>query len=218
MKVEVWSDFVCPFCYIGERRLEAAIEKLSLQGAVEVEFKSFELDPNHPAYSGMSIHEALASKYGMSVEQAKAANRQIGLQAKEVGLNFDFERMKIANTRNAHRMAKLAKALGREKALIENMFAAYFIEGANLGDKETLLRIAESSGIDAHEAERVFDDTDAYLNDVRKDEAAARQYGVTSVPYFVIDRKYSISGAQPIETFVGALQRAWSEATPHNSL
>src|SRR6478735_1461999 len=184
MKIEVWSDFVCPFCYIGKRRLEQALQQFAHKDDVQVEFKSFELDPNAPVDTGKTINEALAAKYGMTIEQAKQANEGIGQQAASVGLSFNFDDMKPTNTFDAHRLAKFA----------------------------------EAAGLDREEARQILADKNAYANEVRSDEATAQQYGISGVPYFVVNQKYAISGAQPIETFVGALQQVWEEENPTPAL
>ncbi|AJG58582.1 TPA: DsbA family oxidoreductase [Bacillus cereus] len=214
MKIEVWSDFVCPFCYIGKRRLEMALEQFPHKKDVEVEFKSFELDQNAPIYSGTSINEVLASKYGISIEEAKRNNVQLGNHAASMGLSFNFDEMKPTNTFDAHRLAKFAKNQGKEKEITENLLFAYFTESKNLSDVDTLATIAEAAGLDKEEALRVINDKKAYANDVRIDEAIAQQYQISGVPYFIINQKYAISGAQPLETFVGALQQVWEEENP----
>ncbi|HIE6633594.1 DsbA family oxidoreductase [Bacillus luti] len=214
MKIEVWSDFVCPFCYIGKRRLEMALEQFPHRDNVEVEFKSFELDPNTPVYSGTSINEVLASKYGISIEEAKRNNVQLGNHAASMGLNFNFEEMKPTNTFDAHRLAKFAKDQGKEKEITENLLFAYFTESQNLSDVEVLAAIAEKSGLDKQEALNVINNKSAYANDVRVDEAIAQQYQISGVPYFIVNQKYAISGAQPLETFIGALQQVWEEENP----
>jgi predicted DsbA family dithiol-disulfide isomerase len=211
MKIEVWSDFVCPFCYIGKRRLEQALEQFPNREQVEVEFKSFELDPNASLYKGKSIHEALAEKYGMSVEEAKRANEGVGQQAQSVGLEYDFEGMKPTNTFDAHRLSKYAKSVGKERELTEKLLHSYFIESKLLSDPETLVEIASSVGIGKDEALAVIQNPKEYANEVRNDEMQAQQYGATGVPYFVINQKYSISGAQPTELFLNALQQVWEK-------
>ncbi|EMA6345225.1 DsbA family oxidoreductase [Bacillus cytotoxicus] len=218
MKIEVWSDFVCPFCYIGKRRLEMALDQFPYKNDVEVEFKSFELDPNAPVYSGIGIDEMLASKYGISIEEAKRNNVQIGRNAANIGLTFHFEEMKPTNTFDAHRLAKFAKEHGKEKEIVENLLFAYFTESKNLSDVETLANIAEASGLDRKEALNVIQNKNAYANDVRIDEAIARQYQITGVPYFIVNQKYAISGAQPLETFLNALQKVWEEENPKPKL
>lgn len=212
MKVEVWSDFVCPFCFIGKRRLEKALVQFPNQDEVEIEFKSFELDPNAPVYTEKSIYDSLAEKYGMSVDQAKQNSAQIAKQAEQEGLAFRFDAMKPTNTFDAHRLAKYAKTQGKELELTEKLLYAYFTESKNVGDHETLAALAEEVGIDREEAESVLKNKDDYANEVRKDFQLARQYGITGVPFFAINDKYAISGAQPVETFVRALEKAWEEA------
>jgi predicted DsbA family dithiol-disulfide isomerase len=214
MKIEVWSDYVCPFCYIGKRRLEEALDQFPHKDQVEVEFKSFELDLNSPKNIDQSIHEVLAKKYGMSLEQAKQANHGVGQQAASVGLTFNFDEMKPTNTFDAHRLAKFAKTQGKEAPVSEKLLQAYFTDSKHIGNIETLADIAEASGLNRQEAVDVLQDTSAYANDVRKDESLAQQYGVRGVPYFVINQKYAISGAQPTETFIGALQKVWEEDSP----
>ncbi|HLO11372.1 MAG TPA: DsbA family oxidoreductase [Pseudoneobacillus sp.] len=211
MKIEVWSDFVCPFCYIGKRRLEEALNQFPHSEHVEVEFKSFELDPHSPKNDGQNIHEVLAVKYGMSVEQAEKANEGVGQQAISVGLNFNFDEMKPTNTFDAHRLAKYAKSLGKEREITEKLLFAYFTESKHLGDHEALADIAALVGLDRQESLKVLENQNAYANEVRIDEGMAQQYGISGVPYFVINQKYAISGAQPTETFLGALQKVWQE-------
>lgn len=211
MKIEVWSDFVCPFCYIGKRRLEEALAQFPHKEQVQVEFKSFELDPSSPKNIDKSIHEVLATKYGMSIEQAIQANQGVGQQAASVGLTYHFDTMKPTNTFDAHRLAKFAKTLGKEAEVTEKLLYAYFTESKQIGDYDTLADIAVSAGIDREETIGVLNDQNAFSNDVRMDESIAQQYGISGVPYFVINQKYAISGAQPTATFAGALQQVWQE-------
>ncbi|MDZ5473912.1 DsbA family oxidoreductase [Bacillus sp. 31A1R] len=214
MKIQVWSDYVCPFCYIGKRRLEEALSEMPFKDQVEVEFKAFELDPNSPVQIDKTIHEALAAKYGMSVEQAKQANEGVGQQAASVGLTFNFDEMKPTNTFDAHRLTKFAMTKGKEKEITEKLLFAYFTESKHIGNTETLADIGDSVGLDKEEVINVLQDKTAYANDVRMDQSIAAQYGVSGVPYFVINQKYAISGAQPRETFVNALQKVWEEENP----
>jgi predicted DsbA family dithiol-disulfide isomerase len=211
LKIEVWSDFVCPFCYIGKRRLEEAISQFEHKDQVEVEFKAFELDPNSPIEPTMMIHESLAKKYGMSVEEAKRANENMAKQAASVGLDFRFDEMMPSNTFDAHRLAKYAKTVGKEKELTEKLLYAYFTENKQLAKKDVLVEVAESVGIDSTETLNVLDDKTLFANDVRIDETIAQQYKITGVPFFVVNNKYGISGAQPLETFKDALEKVWEE-------
>ncbi|UFU00626.1 DsbA family oxidoreductase [Radiobacillus kanasensis] len=214
MKVEVWSDFVCPFCYIGKRRLENALEQFPHKDQVEVEFKSFQLDPNTPAYTEKHIYEALAAKYGSTIEQMEEMNKGLIQQAAEVGLTYNYDDMKPTNTFDAHRLTKFAKTVGKEAELTEKLLHAYFTESKNVGDIDTLADIAATVGIEKEKALEVLNDKSAYSQDVKADESMARQIGVTGVPFFVINNKYAISGAQPLETFAGALQKVWDEENP----
>lgn len=211
MKIEVWSDFVCPFCYIGKRRLDKALDQFPHKDEVEVEFKSFELDPNAPLYSGKSIHEAIAAKYGMSIEQARQNNAQIAQQAASEGLTFQFDEMKPTNTFDAHRLAKFANERGKEKEMTEKLFSAVFTDGKDVGDVGTLVDLAEASGLDRQEALQVVNNKVEYSDKVRVDERMAQQYGISGVPFFIVNQKYAISGAQPLDTFIGALQKVWEE-------
>ncbi|KAA0948462.1 DsbA family oxidoreductase [Sporosarcina sp. ANT_H38] len=211
MKIEIWSDYVCPFCYIGKRRLEEALEQTGLGEKAEVVFKAYELDPNSPAVSDTLMKESLATKYGMSVEEAKKMTDNVVDQAKSVGLNYNFDAMTPSNTFNAHRLAKLAEQEGFDKTVSENLLKAYFIDGEKIGSVDVLLRIAEEAGISRDRAKAVLD-SDEFADDVRTDIAEAQQIGVKGVPFFVINRKYAISGAQPAEAFANALRQAAEEA------
>ncbi|MEK4713159.1 DsbA family oxidoreductase [Sporosarcina sp. FSL K6-5500] len=210
MKIEIWSDYVCPFCYIGKRRLEEALEQTGLGEKAEVVFKAYELDPNSPAVSDTLMTEVLAKKYGMSVEEAKKMTDNVVDQAKSVGLNYNFDVMTPANTFNAHRLAKLAEQEGFDKTVSESLLKAHFIDGEKIGAEDVLLRIAEEAGISRDRAKAVLD-SDEFADDVRMDIAEAQQIGVKGVPFFVIDRKYAISGAQPAEAFANALRQAAEE-------
>jgi len=211
MKIEIWSDFVCPFCYIGKRRLEAALEHFPHKDQVEIEYKSFELDPHAPTHSEQSIYEALAAKYGTTAEQMKQMNKGIIEQAAELGLAFDYENMKPTNTFHAHRLAKYAKTIGNDKEITENLLSAYFTKSKNVGDIHTLAVIAEESGIDREKAVEVLSNEADYEQEVRNDQRQAQQYGIQGVPFFLINQKYAISGAQSPETFSGALKKVWEE-------
>ncbi len=217
MNIEIWSDFVCPFCYIGKRRLEQALEQFPHRKDVTVVFRSFELDPNAPKETPLTIHEIIAQKYGITVEEAKRANADIGRQAEAVGLTFRFETMKPTNTFDAHRLAQYAKEKGKLQDVVERLFFAYFTESKHISDRDVLLDIAEAAGLDRSETEAVLDG-DRYTEQVREDEAEAAQLGVRGVPFFVLNRKYAISGAQPIEVFRQALEKVWEEEQKASSL
>ncbi|WP_282034681.1 DsbA family oxidoreductase [Metabacillus indicus] len=211
MKIEIWSDYVCPFCYIGKRRLEEALASFPHKEHVDVEFKAFELDPNTPLKTDQTIHEQLAAKYGMTVEQAKEASASVALQAKSAGLDFRFDNMKPSNTFDAHRLAKYAASEGKEKMISEKLLQAYFTESKDISDHGVLADLAEASGMEREKVLEILSDKDAFGGEVRGDEAAARQYGISGVPYFIINNKYAISGAQRTETFSGAIEKVWAE-------
>ncbi|MCQ4087997.1 DsbA family oxidoreductase [Saccharibacillus sp. JS10] len=210
MKIEVWSDYVCPFCYIGKRRLEHALERFPNKDQVEVVYKSFELDPNSAVHHEGDINDMLAKKYGMSREEAVAANNNVIQAARSVGLNYDFDRMKYTNTFDAHRLAHFASEKGLPAPLTERLMEAYFTEGAFLGDHEELAKIAEEVGLNREEVLEVLK-SDAYSQQVRDDENEAMQLGVRGVPFFVLDGKFAVSGAQPDSVFDQALEKAWGE-------
>lgn len=218
MKIEVWSDFVCPFCYIGKRRLEQAVEKFPHQDKVEIEYRSYELDPDVPENVPLSIHESLAKKYGMSVEEAKQMHENIGEQAKTVGLTYNFDGMKPTNTLHAHRLVKFAATHGKEKEITEKLLHAYFVESKHIGDIQTLVAIGEQFGLNRSELLCMLKDDKAYVNEVRADEHMAQQIGVRGVPFFVFNKKYALSGAQPVEVFLEVLQKVWQEENPSGPL
>lgn len=205
MKIEIWSDYTCPFCYIGKRRLELAVEELPFKGEIEIEYKSFELDANAPKKYDGSIHELIAKKYGISVERAKGSNDQIVSQAKSLGLLYDFDRIKPTNTFDAHRLTQFSKTIGKQHEISEALFRAYFTEGKNLSDVEELAKISSCVGIEYKVAIDILE-SNQYAEAVRDDEDQAREYGVTGVPYFVINDKFAVSGAQPIAVLKKTLE------------
>ena len=213
MKIEVWSDYVCPFCYIGKRRLEEALDQFPHADQVEVEFKSFELDPNAPTTDSRSIYEVLAKKYSMPLEQAKVTTAQVAAQAREVGLDYDFDNMVVTGTLDSHRLTHYAKTVGREQALSEALLQAYFIDAKHIGDHDVLVEIATSVGLDASAVRDVLA-SDVYTDDVRAEEQRASALGVTGVPFFVFDNKYGVSGAQPTSAFTQVLEKVWTESNP----
>ncbi len=210
MKIEVWSDYVCPFCYIGKRRLEQALETFQHRDKVEVTFKAFELQPNLQSDPTISLDEMLAKKMNVSVEQAKAMNKQMIANAATVGLVYNFDEMKQTNTRDAHRLVKFAKTEGKEAALTERLLSAHFTESKYLGDSEVLLDLAEEVGLDRNQSKEVLS-SEAFLEEVLQDQQESQQLGVQGVPFFVLNRKYAISGAQPLDTFVKSIEKVWEE-------
>ncbi|MFD1038282.1 DsbA family oxidoreductase [Virgibacillus byunsanensis] len=210
MKIEVWSDFVCPFCYIGKRRLEGALEQFAHKENVAIEYKSYELDPNAQKDPGKSIHELLAGKYGMTVEKAKNTNENLGRQAAELGLTYNFDTMQHTNTFDAHRVAKFAEEKGMGKEMTERLLYAYFTESKNISEHDTLIELAGEVGLESQQVATLLK-VDDYAIHVRADEEQARQIGVEGVPFFVFNEKYAVSGAQPPEAFSEVLEKVWQE-------
>jgi predicted DsbA family dithiol-disulfide isomerase len=212
MRIDVWSDIACPWCYVGKRRLEAALGRFSRRDATEVVWRAFELDPAAPRERDRSrpYAERLAQKYRSSVEQAAAMIKRMTDLASLDGLRFDFERIRPGNTFDAHRLIHLAGERGVQDAVKERLLRAYMTEGEAIGDPETLVRLASEAGLDGQEARAVLAG-DRYTAEVRADEAEAQEIGVSGVPFFVIGGRYALSGAQSADVILGALDRAWSE-------
>lgn len=207
MKVEIWSDIFCPFCYIGKRKFELSLKKFDKKEEVEVIYRSFELNPNSPKSYDKNIHEIIASKYGISYEEAKLNNDNIVKQARDLGLEYNFDTLVVTNSFDAHRMIHFADKYGKMEEMTEALFKAYFTDSKNVSDANTLADIASSIGLDKDEALRVLNSNE-YKNLVRKDEEMARSYGISSVPFFIFNNKFSVSGAQPTEIFLMALNKA----------
>lgn len=210
MQIEVWSDFGCPFCYIGKHRLEKALESFAHRDEVRVVYRSFELDPGAPKDTESSIHELLAVKYGLSLQQAQESNQNVAQQAKAEGLTYNFDTIVPTNTFDAHRLAHYAGEQGKAKEMTERLFRAYFTDSLHIGDRDTLVRLAEEVGLSGQEVGNVLQ-KEAYTEQVREDESEARKLGIRGVPFVVLRGKYAVSGAQPLEIFQGALQRAWED-------
>jgi predicted DsbA family dithiol-disulfide isomerase len=213
MKVDIWSDVVCPFCYIGKRRLEEALGDFAHRDDVEVVWHSFQLDPSAPAIAEGSTVDMLAAKYGMTREQAIASQKSLAANAATVGLEFNWQQTKAGNTLHAHRLIHFAATFGLADATKERLLRAYFTEGEQIGDREVLVRLATEVGLDEAQAREVLV-SGRHTDDVQADIAQAQAYGIRGVPFFVIDGKYGISGAQPTSVFAQALDQAWAEAHP----
>lgn len=209
MKIDIWSDFACPFCYIGKRHLETA---LAGHENVEIIFHSFELDPQAATHYTEDIHRLIANKYGVSYEQAKANNNQIVQMAAATGLTYDFDAMQPTNTFTAHRLAQYAKEQGKGNQFVEATLEAYFSKGAFLNDEETLVAIGTSVGLNEADLRRIITSQE-YLAPVRVDQTKAVELGIQSVPFFLINDQYAISGAQPVATFESVLNQIDQEAT-----
>ncbi len=205
MKVEIWSDVVCPWCYIGKRRFEKALE--GFDESVEVSWRSFELDPVAPKEPAAALDEALASKYGMSLEQARAMMDQMTRTAAAEGLDFDFGRARGGNTLDAHRLLHFAAEQGLQAEMKERLLRGYMTEGRAISDPAELAELASEVGLDPDEVTAMLAG-DAYTDAVRRDEARAREIGVRGVPFFLIDERIGVSGAQPPELIRQALASA----------
>jgi predicted DsbA family dithiol-disulfide isomerase len=210
MQVEIWSDVVCPWCYIGKRNFERALGKVPFGDDVEVIYRSFELDPTAARDTTSPTVEVLASKYGMTPAQSQHAQLQMEQRAASAGLSLRMSQLRSGNTRDAHRIIHYAQQRGRQAELVEALHRAYFTEQRSIFDAASLTDIAVEAGLDRVEVVNVLDST-AYDVDVAEDEALAHSFGANGVPFLVIDRRYGISGAQPVDALVQVLQRAWSE-------
>jgi len=204
LTVEIWSDVVCPWCYVGKRRFEKALSAFARRDEVEVVWRSFELDPHAPPEREHSGAEHLAAKYGMSLEQAERSNAQMTELAASEGLEYHLDRTRGGNSFDAHRLIHLAKDHGLQAQMNERLMRAYFTEGAAIGDAETLVRLALEVGVDPRGLLG-----DAYADAVRADEELAIRIGIRGVPFFVLGRRYGVSGAQPAELLLQALDKAW---------
>ncbi|GAB5606044.1 DsbA family oxidoreductase [Sideroxyarcus sp. TK5] len=214
MQIEVWSDVICPWCYIGKRKLEMALAKFPHWEHVQVVWRSFELDPTAPRNPSGTLNEMLAAKYSVTLQEAEAMNARVTEAAKEVGLDYHLENARPGNTFDAHRLLHYAASRQLDDVASERMMRGYFSESLPVGDIQALVRLAPEFGIPEHEAMAVLE-SDAYANDVRADEARASDFGITGVPCFVIDESIIIAGAQPVEVFADTLRQAWEESSQH---
>ncbi|MGN6522008.1 MAG: DsbA family oxidoreductase [Actinomycetes bacterium] len=217
MRIEIWSDVVCPWCYIGKRRLEKALAQFPHRDEVEVTWRSFQLDPSTPktwAGGRPGTTERLAEKYGVSVAEADAMQQRVAEVAAADGLDYRLDDALPANTIDAHRLLHFAADRGRQDQLKERLLAAYFVEGRDVADHDTLASLAAEVGLPHDEAATVLRDPSRYETAVADDIAQAREFGAGGVPFFVFDRRFAVSGAQPVEVFTQALTAAWDAAHP----
>lgn len=208
VEIEIWSDVMCPFCYIGKRKFESALQKFQNKNQVKVIWKSYLLDPALVSDSSKSIHQHLANSKGWTLDYAKEMSDYVSAMAKEVGLDYHMDQVKVANTFDAHRLIQLAKQKNKGDHMEEALFKAYFTEGKNLADPEVLKAIASGIGIETEETEAMLK-SKTLAKEVLEDLKAAEEIGVTGVPFFVFNRKFAVSGAQSPETFLNALKKAW---------
>lgn len=210
MNVEIWSDVMCPFCYIGKRRFEAALEQFPNKNKIEIEWKSFQLNPDMITNPNKKIDAYLAEVKGISLEQAQEMNERVTAMAKEVGLIYHFDKAIVANSFDAHRFTHFAKSKGLQDAAEERLFKAYFTEGKNTADAATLVELGVEIGLAENELKELLQST-SFSDAVNEDINEARNIGVSGVPFFVFDRKYAVSGAQASESFLQALIQSFSE-------
>lgn len=210
MKIEIWSDVMCPFCYIGKRHLEQALAELPFKNEVEIDWKSYQLNPAYKNENGESLYDYLSINKGISLEQAKQMTSQVAEMASNVGLHLDFETSIPANSFNAHRLIHFAASKGKQDLAEEELFKAHFEDAKNIDDISALLKIAANLGLDVNETKSVLE-SDAFEEEVRYDIYESQQLGVRGVPFFVMDRKYALSGAQPVDAFKQAITQSYNE-------
>lgn len=210
MKVEIWSDVVCPFCYIGKRKFEAALAQFENKKSIQIEWKSFQLAPNQVTDPDKTLNQFLAEEKGWSLEYAKELNDQIVERAKQEGLIYHLDEAIPANTHKAHELIHFAKANGRQGEAKERLLRAYFTEGKNIDDISTLLQLGREIELD-EDALKAALENGTYTNDVHGDISEAQQLGVRGVPFFAFNRKYAISGAQETDAFLETLETSFAE-------
>ncbi len=211
MKVQIWSDIACPFCYIGKKNFEAALEKFPFKEEVEVEWKSYQLDPDLNETSGSkTINEYLAERKGMPISQIEQIQQRVKDMGKQVGIGFNIENAVVANTFPAHKLLHFATKSNKANEAEELLFHSYFIDGKNVADHEVLVNIAEELGLDTDQAQYVLN-SDSFDYEVKQDFLEARNIGVSGVPFFLLNDKYTLSGAQPVDLFVEALTQTYNE-------
>jgi predicted DsbA family dithiol-disulfide isomerase len=213
MKIEIWSDVACPWCYIGKRRFEAALAEFPHRDQVEVQWRSYQLDPSVPDHYDGTELDYLSTRKGLAAAQVTQMFDHVAAQAKGEGLNYRFDAVVVANSFTAHRLIHLAAAHGKQDAAKERLLSDHFEHGKDIGSPDYLASVGAELGLDAGDVAELFS-TDKYADDVRRDFAEARALGISGVPFFVIDRKYGLSGAQPATSFTMALEQAWQESHP----
>ena len=215
MDVEIWSDIACPWCYVGKRRFESALARFEHRDDVRVIWRSFELDPSAPRERKGDRAARLAEKYGMTLEQAQAAERQLTDVAAAEGLDFRFDIARSGSTFDGHRIIHLAAEYDLQDAMKERLLRAYFTGGELVADHDALVRLATGVGLPEHEA-RATVSSDRFADAVRDDEVTAQRLGITAVPTFVVDRALGASGAHPPDQLLDLLRRGWESRAPVN--
>jgi len=210
MKVEIWFDFICPFCYLGETKFEMALATFEHKEEVEVVYKSFQLNMATESSKGKDIHQVIADKYHISYAQAKDNNDRIIEAASEVGLNYRFDILKLNSTELAHEIAHFAERNGKGKELVHRYFKGHFEEGLDIGNKEDLFKLAQEIGLNMTDLNSQLENG-SLKSEVSQDEAAARKIGINSIPHFVINNKYTVSGAVDPDYILKTLQKAYRD-------
>ncbi|WP_177760905.1 DsbA family protein [Flavobacterium sp. I3-2] len=216
MKIEIWSDVICPFCYIGKRNFETALEQFADKKNIEVIWKSFQLDPAIPEVATESYTDYLVKRKGMAVEQVQGMLSNVTQMATQVGLDYHLDQSIIVNSLKAHQLIQFAKLKNLGSEAEERLFKAFFIEGKNIADTETLVQLGKDFGLDESEIKANLED-EKYKYEIAQDIQEAQNIGVTGVPFFVFDRKYAVSGAQPAEAFLETLSKSfveWRKSNP----
>jgi protein disulfide-isomerase len=215
MRVDIWSDVRCPFCYIGKRKFELALNRFSHKDQVEVHWHSFELDPDMKTRTDINVYDYFAEIKGVSRRQSEEMHQRVTAMAAEAGLDFHFDRAVMANSFNAHRLIQLAKTKNLGNEAEEQLFRAFFTEGRNIDDRETLLAAGIAIGLEADRVKELLSSR-AFAEAVEQDEQQAREYGINGVPFFIFDGRYAVSGAQPPEVFLRALEKSFESFEEEN--
>jgi len=210
MQIEIWSDVMCPFCYIGKRKFEAALNQFPDKQNVELIWKSFQLAPDMKTDTSKNINQYLALHKGITLQEAKAMNDRVTQMAAKVGLVYNFDKAIVANSFNAHRFSHFAKQNGKQNEAEEQLFKAYFTDGKNTDDFLTLIQLGEEIGLDTVALKKALE-SNMYADEVKADIHEARKVGVRGVPFFVFDRKYAVSGAQETQVFLQTLEKSYNE-------
>jgi predicted DsbA family dithiol-disulfide isomerase len=216
MKIEIWSDVMCPFCYIGKRRFEDALQQFEHKGEIAVEWKSFQLNPDMKTDPNLNINQYLADVKGWNLDYARRMNDHVTEMAAQVGLTYDFDKAVVANSFNAHRLSHLAKKLGLGDPMEEALFKAYFTDGKNIDDKDAMTELGVSIGLNADLVKQTLDSND-FADAVKQDIAQAQYLGISGVPFFVMNNKYGVSGAQAVPVFFETLEKSFADWQQENS-
>lgn len=210
MKIEIWSDIRCPFCYIGKTKFEKALAQFEHKDAVEITWRAFQLDPEAVTDTSISAAQSMASRKGISLEESEEMHANATEIASEVGLNFHFEKAVPANSMKAHQLSAFAKTKGVQNDIEDALFRAYFTEGKNIDDIPTLIAIGTNFGLSASDIQNVYDNN-LFADEVKADQMQAYQFGINSVPFFVLNNKYAVKGAQPVDHFLATLNGVYKE-------